>query len=203
MLAARVAGAVLGAVLLPRLREQVSTSLVLALASIVFAVATAALALVSSSIVVGVLPVLTGVAWLAVLSTLNAAMQLTVAGWVRAPGLAVYQLVFLGGQGVAASGAACPGHRLARAGPRPRTRCPTGAGIGAGHLPGPRRKRRCLPDGNAPSGSLPATYRRDRLAGVPRRGHTAGVRLGVYPQILGRAPTPARRPRNHPRSGTA
>jgi MFS family permease len=102
LLAALGVGAVLGAALLPRWRRRVPANRVLAVASAVFAAATLALALVSSPVVVGALLVFAGIAWLAVLSTLNAAMQLTLAGWVRGRGLAVYQLVFLGGQGVAA-----------------------------------------------------------------------------------------------------
>ncbi len=43
-----------------------------------------------------------GVAWIGVLSTLNAAIQTRLPGWVRARGLAVYLLVFQGGQAVAA-----------------------------------------------------------------------------------------------------
>ena len=43
-----------------------------------------------------------GAAWLAVLANLNAAMQLFLPGWVRARGLSTYQIVFVGGQGVAA-----------------------------------------------------------------------------------------------------
>jgi hypothetical protein len=43
-----------------------------------------------------------GAAWLAVMASLNAIMQLFLPGWVRARGLSTYQIVFVGGQGVAA-----------------------------------------------------------------------------------------------------
>jgi hypothetical protein len=39
-----------------------------------------------------------------VLASLNAIMQLFLPGWVRARGLATYQVVFIGGQGLAAFG---------------------------------------------------------------------------------------------------
>jgi quinol monooxygenase YgiN len=45
-----------------------------------------------------------GAAWLAVMASLNATMQLFLPGWVRARGLSTYQIVFVGGQGLAALG---------------------------------------------------------------------------------------------------
>ena len=39
-----------------------------------------------------------GASWLLSLSTLNASMQLSLPAWVRARGLSVYQLIFMGGQ---------------------------------------------------------------------------------------------------------
>ena len=44
--------------------------------------------------------VIGGMAWLSTLATMNAAMQLSLPGWVRARGLSVYQLVFMGGQAI-------------------------------------------------------------------------------------------------------
>jgi MFS family permease len=48
--------------------------------------------------VILVVLVLTGVAWIAVLSSMNAAMQLFLPQWVRARGLSVYQMVLYGAQ---------------------------------------------------------------------------------------------------------
>ena len=48
--------------------------------------------------------VLTGVAWLVSLSTLNSALQLTLPAWVRARALAAYLLVFMGGQAIGSLG---------------------------------------------------------------------------------------------------
>ncbi|MEV6902785.1 MFS transporter [Amycolatopsis sp. NPDC051372] len=52
--------------------------------------------------VVAVLLVLGGAGWLAGLSTLNTTLQLALPGRVRARALAVYLMIFLGGQGVGA-----------------------------------------------------------------------------------------------------
>jgi MFS family permease len=58
------------------------------------------LALVHNVAVVLVALVIGGAAWLLALSTLNASMQLSLPAWVRARGLSVYQLVFMGGQAI-------------------------------------------------------------------------------------------------------
>ena len=47
--------------------------------------------------------VVAGLAWIGVLSTLNASAQLLVPDWTRARGLAFYTLTFMGGQASAAS----------------------------------------------------------------------------------------------------
>ncbi|MFI2841556.1 MFS transporter [Mycolicibacterium sp. PDY-3] len=91
-------GAVLGAVGLSRLRSRFGENTLLALAATGFAAATAVLALVDQFAVVLVALVFGGTAWLLCLSTLNASMQLSLPGWVRARGLSVYQLIFMGGQ---------------------------------------------------------------------------------------------------------
>jgi quinol monooxygenase YgiN len=53
---------------------------------------------VHSTVAVAALLVFSGTAWIGALSTLNAAMQLTLPAWVRARGLAFYLIVFQGGQ---------------------------------------------------------------------------------------------------------
>jgi MFS family permease len=90
-------GAVLGAILLPRLRRLVSADAIVAGATVVFAGATA---VVASVHVVGVVcPVLVaaGSAWMAAMASFTVAAQLAAPGWVRARALAVYLLVFQGG----------------------------------------------------------------------------------------------------------
>jgi MFS family permease len=65
-----------------------------------FAVATVVLALVPSFAIVFLALVVGGASWLLSLSTLNASMQLNLPAWVRARGLSVYQLIFMGGQAI-------------------------------------------------------------------------------------------------------
>jgi MFS family permease len=91
-------GAVIGAVGLSGLRARHTANQVLAASSTVFAVACAVLGLVGDPIVVSATLLLAGAAWLAVLSTLNASLQLVLPEWVRARGLGAYMVVFMGGQ---------------------------------------------------------------------------------------------------------
>jgi MFS family permease len=98
LLGALGAGAVLGAFLLSRLRARFSQNSLLTVGAVGFAVATVVLALVPSFAIVLLALVIGGASWLLSLSTLNASMQLSLPAWVRARGLSVYQLVFMGGQ---------------------------------------------------------------------------------------------------------
>lgn len=100
LLGALGAGAVLGAFLLSRLRSRFGQNALLTTAAAGFAVATVVLALVPNFSIVLVALLVGGASWLLSLSTLNASMQLSLPGWVRARGLSVYQLVFMGGQAV-------------------------------------------------------------------------------------------------------
>jgi MFS family permease len=95
-------GAVAGAVLLPRLRARWSLNRLLLIAGAGFAVVLAVLGLSRSEAVVVAVLLPAGVAWVMVLSSVNAAMQLFLPGWVRARGLAVYQMVFAGAQAAGA-----------------------------------------------------------------------------------------------------
>jgi MFS family permease len=95
-------GAVAGAVLLPRMRNRWSLNRLLLIASIVYAGVLAVLVLGHSEVAVLIALLPAGVAWVMVLSSVNAAMQLFLPGWVRARGLAVYQMVFAGAQAAGA-----------------------------------------------------------------------------------------------------
>lgn len=94
------AGAVLGVAVMPVLRARLSSSWLLAASAVVYAAGLAAAVLAPLPVALVVF-VPTGAAWIVTLTTLNAALQLSLAGWVRARGVAVYLLVFMGGQGVA------------------------------------------------------------------------------------------------------
>jgi MFS family permease len=94
-------GAVGGVAVLAWLRAHVGANLILALSALTFGLATVALAYLPLAVTVVAL-VVAGAAWIATLSTLNAAMQVALPAWVRARGISVYLLVFMGAQAVGA-----------------------------------------------------------------------------------------------------
>ena len=90
------AGAVVGAVVLPRLRAKLTTDALVALGSIVLAGVFFALATVRAMTVLCPMTALGGMAWTSVLTSFNVAAQLTSPPWVKARALAVYLLFFQG-----------------------------------------------------------------------------------------------------------
>jgi hypothetical protein len=68
----------------------------------VFAAVLAVVVLVGNQFVILFVLLLAGMAWMAVLSTINAELQLFLPAWVRARGLSIYQMVLFGSQAVAA-----------------------------------------------------------------------------------------------------
>ncbi|MEV4352463.1 MFS transporter [Actinoplanes sp. NPDC049596] len=102
LLGAVGAGAVAGAVLLPRLRARWSVNRLLLIAGVVFTGVFVVLGLARSELAVVLVLLPAGVGWVMVLSSVNAAMQLFLPNWVRARGLAVYQMVFAGAQAAGA-----------------------------------------------------------------------------------------------------
>lgn len=101
LLGALGVGAIGGAALLPRLGATFSPNRLVALGGLVFAAATAVGVLVPNLAVVVAVLVPGGLAWLAVLATLNGILQAFLPGWVRARGLSIYQMAFAGGQALA------------------------------------------------------------------------------------------------------
>jgi len=91
------AGAILGAALLPRIKEKVSLDTLVAGAASLFAAATIILAYVDDVYLVGAAMLAGGIAWITLMSSFNAAAQKAAPEWVRARGLALYLLVFQGG----------------------------------------------------------------------------------------------------------
>jgi MFS family permease len=89
-------GAVLGALLLPRLRHRAPPQGIVAAATLAFAAMLFAAAferwlpLLAAALVIG------GAAWLSLLSSLNVALQTVIPEWVRGRALAVYMVVFFG-----------------------------------------------------------------------------------------------------------
>ncbi|MEA2691401.1 MAG: hypothetical protein QOJ16_788, partial [Acidobacteriota bacterium] len=97
LLGALGVGAVSAAMVLPRLKRNNSTDLVVAVATLVFAAATVTLAYVRNFPLLLLAMLFAGGAWLSLLSGLNVAVQTLVPSWVRARALSVYMLVFYGG----------------------------------------------------------------------------------------------------------
>ncbi|HEX9340633.1 MAG TPA: MFS transporter [Thermoplasmata archaeon] len=95
-------GAIAGAVGLPRLGRLLPIDRLAVAGGILFAGVLGVLALTRNVIVIGAAAFLSGVAWIAVLSTFNIAAQTAAPAWVRARALAVYLLVFFGGYALGA-----------------------------------------------------------------------------------------------------
>ena len=106
-------GAIIGAWLLPKIRERLSMNQLVAAGTVGFALATMSLAYVHSFAVLAIALAAGGVAWIAVLSSLNVSAQIVTPSWVRARVMAVYLLVFFGGL---AGGSAVWGFAAARVG---------------------------------------------------------------------------------------
>src|SRR5215213_9799663 len=92
------AGAILGALLLGRLTSRFSTNAILIGAGILYAAALAVIILVPSFLAALATLVLSGLGWMAITSTLQAELQLILPGWVRARGIALYTMTFMGSQ---------------------------------------------------------------------------------------------------------
>lgn len=90
------AGAVVGALLLKKLRKKVTANTISIAATFLFAMATLTLAIVPSPLVAGAVMFVAGLAWIGMLTSLNVAAQMAAPGWVKARALAVYLLVFQG-----------------------------------------------------------------------------------------------------------
>ena len=114
-------GAVLGALVLGRVRARLSTNAMLGAACVLYAAGLAAIVLAPNFGVALVILVFTGLAWTAAISTLNAELALFLPVWVRARGLAVYMVVFTGSMsagaldlGIAGRGFGVTNHLLSR-----------------------------------------------------------------------------------------
>ncbi|MFF5156572.1 MFS transporter [Streptomyces sp. NPDC000348] len=95
-------GAVAGAFALPAARRGLGVNGTLAAGSTVFAVTLVVLATAPPPWLAAAALLPAGLAWIGVLSTLNAAVQQRLPGWVRGRGLAVHLMVFQGGQALTA-----------------------------------------------------------------------------------------------------
>lgn len=90
------AGAVMGAILLKRLRKAISANTISVGATLLYALSMFGLALVPNAWIAGTVMFSAGLAWIGMLTSLNVAAQMASPGWVKARALAVYLLVFQG-----------------------------------------------------------------------------------------------------------
>ncbi|MEU4240376.1 MFS transporter [Actinoplanes sp. NPDC026619] len=102
LLAALGIGAIAGALLMPRIRELLSPDQLIVAAGIVYGGALVVVALVPDRFAVTAVLVAAGLAWMALVSRMNATLQLFLPNWVRARGFGIYQVVFAGGQALGA-----------------------------------------------------------------------------------------------------
>ncbi len=103
LLAALGLGSILGAFLLPRTRTRLSFNTTTAVGATVFGIATVGATLSPwLPLTLGILFV-AGIAWIDVVASFSAAVQIFLPTWVRSRGLSVYQIVFFGGAAVGSS----------------------------------------------------------------------------------------------------
>jgi len=98
------AGAVLGAVGMPRLRKLFPRNNLIMLSGVLCGLALIPLAVIPSAVTAHVALLVFGVAWIVGATNLQATVQLAAAPWVRARVLALYQAVFNGAMGLGAIG---------------------------------------------------------------------------------------------------
>jgi MFS family permease len=91
------AGAVAGALMLPRLRRSLSTEALVRAATLLLSAASLGLASTELRIVALAMMPLLGMSWIAVLTSLNVTAQSVLPNWVRGRGLALYLTVFSAG----------------------------------------------------------------------------------------------------------
>ncbi|QMV75091.1 MFS transporter [Comamonas piscis] len=96
MLGAVGAGAIVGALLLPKLRQRLSADGLVLLSSVLSAGVMAALSLAPAQWVAVVLMLFLGAGWIIALTTFNGVAQAVLPNWVRGRGLAIYLMVFNG-----------------------------------------------------------------------------------------------------------
>jgi MFS family permease len=102
LLAALGVGAIVGALLMPRVRSLLTVNQLIVAAGLIYGGALIVVALVPNRYVVTPVLVAAGLAWMTLVSRMNASLQLFLPNWVRARGFGLYQVVFAGGQALGA-----------------------------------------------------------------------------------------------------
>jgi MFS family permease len=95
-------GAVVGSFTLPRVRARLSSNALLVTASTIYAVVLVTVVLVRNVSVAVIVLLPAGLTWIAVISDVNAALQLFLPAWVRARGLSAFLTVLFGSQALGA-----------------------------------------------------------------------------------------------------
>ena len=90
-------GAIVGALLLPHVHARLSRDRLVAGATVLYAIATLAIAHSGNVVAAGGAMVALGAAWITVVAPLMTAAQAALPAWVRARGLALFWVVFMGG----------------------------------------------------------------------------------------------------------
>ena len=93
-------GALIGATMLPKIRERFDLNTLVAIASLIYAVGMLAFAYLRNFPLLLGLSLFIGIAWIALMSSFNIAAQTVLPAWVRARGLAAYLIAFQGGMAV-------------------------------------------------------------------------------------------------------
>ncbi|UKA64369.1 MFS transporter [Arthrobacter sp. FW306-04-A] len=96
-------GALIAAFNLGKVKQYLSSNAVLVLAAVAYALTFGALAFATSIWLAVPLLVVYGFGWTATVATTNSELQLFLPGWVRARGIAIYVMVFLGTQALSAA----------------------------------------------------------------------------------------------------
>ena len=91
------AGAVAGALLMPRAHARVSRDRLVAYATIAYALANGLLAAVANVWIAALALLMAGASWVVILASLQVAAQTALPPWVRGRGLAMYWVVLMGG----------------------------------------------------------------------------------------------------------
>ncbi|MEV6769118.1 MFS transporter [Nocardia sp. NPDC051030] len=100
MLGALGVGAVGGGLSFAVLRRQLTATRMVTLSAVLFGAATLVTAMVDRLPLVLLALVIAGVGWPLAMSTFNSTMLLMLPAWVRARGMSVYTLLFMGGQAI-------------------------------------------------------------------------------------------------------
>jgi MFS family permease len=104
MLGAGGLGAIVGGLLLPRLRRRLSREQQVLAANMLFALTTVAMAYLREPVFACAAMVIIGASWIAVLSALQVSAQTSVPAWVRARALSIYITAFSAGLVIGSAG---------------------------------------------------------------------------------------------------